>query len=104
MSHLSFDETKKIIIDTLAPIGVLRISIFGSFARHELSPKSDIDILVLLPSIKNRKLIGLKWFTLDQELEKKLGRPVDIISESALFNPLKSLINQDLKVIYEKAG
>ncbi len=104
MSQLSFEETKKIIIDTLVPIGVLRISIFGSFSRHELKSKSDIDILVLLPSIKNRKLIGLKWFTLDQELEKKLGRPVDIISESALFNPLKSSISQDLKVIYEKAG
>ena len=104
MSQLSSEEINKIIIDTLAPFGVLRISIFGSFSRNQQTAKSDLDILVLLPPINNRKLIGLKWFTLDQELERKLGRPVDIVSENALFNPLKYSINQDLKVIYEKAG
>ncbi len=36
MSQLSIEETKKIIIDTLVPLGVLRISLFGSFSRQEL--------------------------------------------------------------------
>ncbi len=104
MSQLSIEETKKIIIDTLVPLGVLRISLFGSFARQELTLNSDIDILVLLPSIRKRKHIGLKWFTLDQELAKKLGRSVDLVSEDSLFSPLRSTIEQDLEVIYEKAG
>lgn len=104
MSTLSREEIKKIIIETLLPIGVVRISIFGSFARMDDSAVSDIDILVKLPSSKNRAIIGLKWFTLDQELEKKLGRPVDLVSEDALFNPLRAIIEKDLEVIYEKTG
>jgi len=101
---LSREEIKKIIVDTLIPLGVVRISIFGSFARREESPTSDVDILVKLPSGKNRPIIGMKWFTLDKELEKKIGRPVDLVSEDALVNPLRAIIEKDLEVIYEKTG
>lgn len=104
MAKLRREEIKKIIIETLVPLGVLRISIFGSFARREDSSASDIDILVKLPSGKNRPLIGMAWFTLDQELEKKIGRPIDLVSEDALVNPLRAIIEKDLEVIYEKAG
>jgi len=104
MGTLSREEIKAIIINTLVPLGVLRIGIFGSFARQEDSSSSDIDILVKLPSAKTRSLIGLKWFVIDQELEEKIGRPVDLVSEDALFSPLRSIIERDLEVIYEKAG
>lgn len=104
MPILSRDDIKKIIIDTLIPLGVVRISIFGSFARRDDSSESDIDILVKLSRDKNRPFIGMQWFSLDQELEKKIGRPVDLVSEDALFNPLRAIIERDLEVIYEKAG
>lgn len=103
MVSLSREDIKKIIIETLVPLGVVRISIFGSFARREDSPTSDVDILVKLPS-GNRPLIGMKWFTLDQELEEKIGRPVDLVSEDALVNSLRAIIEKDLEVIYEKTG
>lgn len=67
-------------------------------------PGSDIDILVRLPSRKKRKAIGLKWFILDQELEKKIGRPVDLVSEDSVPSALRPAIEKDLKIIYEKAG
>lgn len=104
VATLSREDIKKIIVDTLIPFGVVRISIFGSFARREESPTSDVDILVKLPSGKNRPLIGMKWFTLDQELEKKIGRPVDLVSEDALASLLRAIIEKDLEVIYEKTG
>ena len=104
MAALSREDIKKIIVETLIPLGVVRICVFGSFARREESPTSDIDILVKLPSEKNRPVIGMKWFTLDKELEQKIGRPVDLVSEDALANPLRSIIEKDLEVIYEKAG
>ncbi len=71
MAQMNSDDIIKVIIETLKPLGVLRIGIFGSFSRGEMNPESDIDILVRLPSRKKRKAIGLKWFVLDQELEKK---------------------------------
>lgn len=104
MADLAREDIKRIIIETLKPLGVLRISLFGSFSRHEENPESDIDILVRLPPLRNRALIGLHWFTLDQELEEKLGRPVDLVSEDALQPSLRAIVDKDLEVIYEKAG
>lgn len=98
------EEIKRVIIDTLKPLGVLRIAIFGSFSRREDTPDSDIDVLVRLPTGKKRALIGLKWFVLDQEIEKQIGRPVDLVSEDAVFASLRLIIEKDLEVIYEKAG
>ena len=103
-NKLSREEIKKIIVDTLKPIGVKRIALFGSFARKEDTESSDIDILVTLPALRNRKPIGLKWFTLDQELADLLGLSVDLVTEESLSQNLRSIIQKDLEVIYEKTG
>ena len=100
----SREEIKKIIIDTLKPLGVLKICLFGSFARKEESDSSDIDILVTLPAMKDRKPIGMRWFVLDQELETILGFPVDLVTEDSINQNLRSLIQKDLEIIYEKTG
>ena len=102
--NLTREEVKKIIIDTLKPFGVLKISLFGSFARHEESESSDIDILVALPALKKRKHIGMRWFVLDRELEALLGLPVDLVTEDSLGQNFHSIIHKDLEVIYEKTG
>jgi uncharacterized protein len=104
MENLTRDEIKKIIVSTLLPWGVLRISLFGSYSRQQESLNSDIDILVLLPAAKDRKLIGLRWFSLDKELEEKIGRRIDLVSEDALSPSLRPVIEKDLEVIYEKTG
>jgi predicted nucleotidyltransferase len=104
MSPLSRETIQRIIIETLKPWGVLRISIFGSFARGDHTDSSDIDILVKLPPGTRRPLLGLKWFELDQELESKLGRRVDLVSEDALASPLREIVEKDRVMIYEKAG
>ena len=101
---LSRDEIKRIIIDTLAPLGIRRIGIFGSFTRQDNHDKSDIDILVTLPDPKTRKLIGMRWFVIDQELEEILGVPVDVVSEDSLNSHLRAIIRKDLEIIYDKAG
>jgi predicted nucleotidyltransferase len=103
MALLSRDEITKIIIETLRPLGVERIALFGSFARNESHPH-DIDILVRLRSAGKRKPIGMKWFTLNEELGKKIGLPVDLVSENSLSPRLKSIIDKDIEVIYDEAG
>lgn len=104
MPNLSREEIKKIIIEKLKPLGVERVALFGSFARKEHTKNSDIDILVTLPSSKKRKPIGLRWFALDKELEEILGIPVDLVTENSLNENLRSLIEKDLEIIYEKTG
>ena len=59
------------------PLG--RMALFGSVARGESLPDSDVDILVEVdPSI------GLGFVTLAERLETALGRKVDLVSRRAL--------------------
>ncbi len=100
MSPLTRAQIEKTIIETLKPFGVLKISLFGSFARGDLNPE-DIDVLVQLPDPHLRKKsIGLAWFGLDQELSEKIGMKVDLVSEDALSPVLRKSIERDRRAVY----
>jgi uncharacterized protein len=61
--------------DELIALGVESLSVFGSVARDEAGPNSDVDLLV-----KIRRPMGLFHFLGIQEyLETLLGRPVDLV-------------------------
>ena len=63
--------------------GVTSVRVFGSVARREESGDSDVDLLVTTgPEVSS-------WFPagLILDLEKLLGRHIDIVTESGL-NPL----------------
>jgi predicted nucleotidyltransferase len=86
------------IINYLRPYNPERIGIFGSFARREETPESDIDILV-----KFKKTISLfDLVRIQRELKQILGREIDLITETSVKNErLKRYIYKDLKVIFE---
>lgn len=85
-----------IIIDTMLPYKPVRIGIFGSVARGEDSENSDVDILYQL-----KDTIGLfKLIRLKEELEQKLNKQVDLVSERYAHPRLKPYIMKDLKIIY----
>lgn len=67
--------------------GVKNIGVFGSFAKGQQTELSDIDILVEL-----EKPIGWKYFTIEPFLQKLLGRKVDLVTEKALRQELKTAI------------
>jgi len=59
--------------------GVQTIAIFGSCARGEQTPLSDVDILVQV-----QRPIGLRFFELWDYLENILGLKVDLLTPEAL--------------------
>lgn len=68
-----------------------RLALFGSAARDEAGPGSDIDILVdVEPSI------GLRFVTLAEKLEKLIGRKVDLVSKRGLRPRLWKAIEPEL--------
>jgi uncharacterized protein len=70
-----------------------RIGLFGSIARNEARPTSDIDVVVYMPPDL------LKRVRLKAELENLFGREVDVIRYRDSMNPyLKTRI--DREVIY----
>jgi hypothetical protein len=85
-----------VIINTMLPYKPVRIGIFGSVARGEDSENSDVDILYQL-----KDTVGLfKLIRLKDELEQKLNKKVDLVSEKYAHPKLKPYIMKDLKIIY----
>ena len=68
---ISFLKKNKSTLDSM---GVLKIGLFGSFARGTQGPDSDIDFFVDLDVPSYNKLMFLILF-----LEDQLGRPVDVV-------------------------
>ena len=96
-----FDELREKILPVLRPY-VKRVAVFGSFARGEYTPESDIDILVELKPPGECPPLGLRWFGLEQELSRILGRDVDLVSESALSPYIRPYVEKEVKVLYEE--
>lgn len=80
--------------DFQARYGVTRIGIFGSVARGEATPNSDIDIVVhMTPDLLQR--VRLKT-----ELESLFGKSVDVIRYRPSMNPyLKARIDQEARYV-----
>lgn len=91
----------KIIADYFKTQPVLKAWIFGSFARGEETPNSDIDILVLLDY---SKLDGLGFFGMWGDLERLLGRPVDLVTDAGLAPYIRESVERDKKLIYERTA
>ena len=86
------------IISYLRQYDPERIGIFGSYARGEETPESDIDILVKF----NKTLTLLDLAKIHIELSRKVGKKIDLVTEPSLKNErLKSYIYKDLDIIYE---
>lgn len=71
--------------------GVVRLALFGSTARDEARPDSDVDIVVAFdgPATSQR------YFGVQFSLEDDLGCPVDLVTEKALRPELRPFIEQE---------
>ena len=92
------DAEKQIIIDTLLPFEPTYIGIFGSVARGEDTPESDVDILTDVPVMKDLFELGGVY----TDLKEGLGRNVDVVLERGLSNWLLEDLLRDLKIIHGK--
>lgn len=76
-----------------------RAWLFGSFARGEETPRSDVDILVALDY---SQLDGFGYFGMWGDLERLLGRQVDLVTEAGLASYTRENVERDKLLIYER--
>ena len=79
---------------------VLKAWLFGSFARDEETSLSDVDIIVLLD---HSQPIGLRFFSMWNDLERLLDRKVDLVEDGELLPFAAETANRDKQLIYERA-
>lgn len=77
--------------------GVRYAGLFGSYARGEEKPESDIDILV---KKGDKPLSLLDFVRMRDELSTVFNKKVDIVSDSAVVPYFKEYIFKDLRPIY----
>lgn len=68
--------------------GIVRLQVFGSVARGEDGPESDLDLLVSVEP--GRRLLDVIGFC--QEAEDALGRKIDVVTEGGLSPYLKQRV------------
>ena len=94
--------------DELSKLGVAHLSLYGSVARDQADEQSDVDVIVDTSDGQAPGLFRLARIT--DELERILGRPVDVISrrvrrgrwcptnpESQSFSKGRDEINAEVK-------
>jgi uncharacterized protein len=78
--------------------GVTRLALFGSTARGDLGPESDVDLLIEVDAASR---FGLSAFMdLKNDLAGLLGRPVDLAFPDAMRPRLRAAVLRDAVEVF----
>lgn len=92
----------QIIADYFKTQPVLKAWLFGSYARGEETPESDVDLLV---EFDHSSPIGLfAYAQMWRELKERLGCEVDLVEDGTLLPFAVESANRDKKLVYERAS
>lgn len=95
-------EMQQTIVDYFKTQPILRAWLFGSFARGDETPVSDVDLLVQFDD--NARVSLLKHASMINDLEALLDRSVDLIPDGRVYPRIAESINHDKILIYERAS
>lgn len=92
------DELRDHVLSVLLSHGAKRVAVFGSFARGEDAPGSDIDLLVAF-----KEPLGLfRLARVQRQLEERMGRKIDLVTEGGLSRHIRPFVEKEKQVIYEE--
>lgn len=94
-------ELRNTISRYFADQPVMKAWVFGSFSRGEETPKSDIDIMVVLDP---KQRVGLKFFQMREDLMTLLSRDVDLVTEESILPFAKENAERDRLLVYERSN
>jgi predicted nucleotidyltransferase len=98
LAHPSLTISREELADFCERWGIKELALFGSAARGEMRPDSDVDFMV---EFRPDAHIGFKFIDVIDELAELVGHPVDLTSKEILRNPYrKAAIEGDLTVLY----
>ena len=78
---------------------IVKVYLFGSFAKHKQREDSDIDLYVEFdPNVP----IGLEYVKIYLDLKELTGREVDLVTEKSISKYIKSRVEKEKILIYER--
>lgn len=79
---------------------VRRMAVFGSVLREDFGPDSDLDVLV---EFEPNTRVGLRFFRMEEELSKMLGRKVDLNTPDFLSKYFRDEVLKQAVTLYDAA-
>ena len=98
---MTLDELRRRIEperDALRERGVAALYVFGSVARDEAGPDSDVDVLIDVEPDRGFNIIHLA--SVYNRLTAVLGTEVDIVTLRSLTSPFRERVMQDAVRVY----
>lgn len=74
-----------------------KVYLFGSYAKNTATPMSDLDFVVLLNSP-----IGMKLYSLYDEINETFGKKSDILTEKEILNIMPKTYKRERVLVYER--
>ena len=76
--------------------GAKKVSLFGSYARGDATPESDVDLLV-----EKGDMRGMRVLDFQDDIAKALGKRVDVVTTAGASDRFLGKIKSDEVVLYE---
>jgi len=94
MTRAEVLQKLRVLKPWMAEQGVVNVRLFGSFARDQAGPESDIDLIVEMA-----RPIGWEFFGIERELTTRLGRKVEMGTEDSMHRLIKQSAEKDIILV-----
>ena len=97
---MTLDEIKAMaprLAELCRAYGIAELSVFGSAARGDARPDSDVDLLYVRAPGND---LGMSYFALQEDLEQLFGRAVDLVPKEGLHRVIRDQVIADAQVLY----
>ena len=98
MEDLRIDASR--LAELCRHYGIARLEVFGSVARGEQCPDSDVDLLYTL---EGGRALGWEVEDLVESLTEVFHRPVDLVSRRSLHPMIRDRVMAEAETLYAAA-
>lgn len=96
------EKNKDKILELCTKHNVKQLYVFGSVLTDDFNDSSDIDMLIQFGHIELLNYFD-NYMDLKEDLEKILNRPIDLIEDQAIRNPVfRKIVDSEKKLIYDR--
>jgi uncharacterized protein len=96
------DKNINAIIELCDKHKVKELYIFGSMLTNRFSESSDVDLLIQFGKVDLMDYFD-NYMDLKEELETLLNRPIDLVENQAIRNPIfRKIVDREKKLVYER--
>jgi hypothetical protein len=83
------------------PRDAVAVYLFGSVARGEAGPESDVDVGILF-AVDPPATLGAPQFAIEAELERRLGRPAQVVALNRACADLVHRVLRDGRLVLDR--